>query len=159
VDIQWNLPQAWPGAHRQELCDLPPLSVSTPGTPILWPYLALADIAGPAADAGDRRAAQTSAQHGNPRRRGRAALHDQLEKSALLLSRVVGTDRRRAALAAVAGHPHVLATHMPAREIAAEMFLSAHTIRTQMKSIYRRLGVDSRIQAVTRARELGLVED
>jgi LuxR family transcriptional regulator, maltose regulon positive regulatory protein len=88
-----------------------------------------------------------------------AALHDQLEKSALLLSRVVGTDRRRAALAAVAGHPHVLATHMPAREIAAEMFLSAHTIRTQMKSIYRRLGVDSRIQAVTRARELGLVED
>jgi len=51
----------------------------------------------------------------------------------------------------------LLATHTPAREIAAEVFLSPHTIRTQMKSIYRRLGVGSRSHAVTCARELGLI--
>ena len=53
----------------------------------------------------------------------------------------------------------LLATHMPAREIAAGMFLSPHTIRTQMKSIYRRLSVDNRVQAVTRVRGLGLIDD
>jgi LuxR family transcriptional regulator, maltose regulon positive regulatory protein len=53
----------------------------------------------------------------------------------------------------------LLATHMPAREIAAQLFLSPHTVSTQMKSIYHRLGVDSRIHAVTRARELGLLEN
>ena len=42
--------------------------------------------------------------------------------------------------------------------IAAELFLSPHTIRSQMKSIYRKLGVNSRNQAVTRAREAGLLE-
>jgi LuxR family transcriptional regulator, maltose regulon positive regulatory protein len=42
----------------------------------------------------------------------------------------------------------LLATHMPAREIAAQMVLTPHTIRTQIRSIYRRLGVDCRIQAV-----------
>ena len=53
----------------------------------------------------------------------------------------------------------LLATHLPAHEIAGEMFLSPHPVRTQMKSIYRRLGVDNRFHAVTRARELGLIED
>ena len=31
----------------------------------------------------------------------------------------------------------MLSTHLPLREIAAEMILSPHTIRTQAKSIYR----------------------
>ncbi len=44
-------------------------------------------------------------------------------------------------------------------EIAAELFLSPHTIRSQMKSIYRKLGVSSRNQAVTRSREAGLQEE
>jgi ATP/maltotriose-dependent transcriptional regulator MalT len=38
------------------------------------------------------------------------------------------------------------------------LFLSAHTIKAQMKSIYHKLDVSSRNQAVTRARELGLPE-
>jgi len=38
------------------------------------------------------------------------------------------------------------------------MYLSPHTVRTQGKSIYRRLGVTTRSQAVARARELGLLE-
>jgi LuxR family maltose regulon positive regulatory protein len=83
-----------------------------------------------------------------------AALHAQLEKERAAI--VPGSSALTAAELRLLP---LLATHMPAREIAAEMFLSPHTIRTQMKSIYRRLGVDSRIHAVTRARELGLLEN
>jgi LuxR family maltose regulon positive regulatory protein len=52
----------------------------------------------------------------------------------------------------------LLATHMPLREIAGEMFLSWHTVRTQAKSLYRKLGAASRSQAVSRARQLGLLD-
>ena len=52
----------------------------------------------------------------------------------------------------------LLATHLSFPEIAAELTLSPHTIKSQMKSIYRKLGASSRNQAVTRARELGLLE-
>jgi len=43
-------------------------------------------------------------------------------------------------------------------EIAAELFLSSHTIRSQVKSIYRKLDAATRNQAITQARELGLLE-
>ena len=52
----------------------------------------------------------------------------------------------------------LLATHLSFPEIAAESTRSPHTIRSQMKSIYRKLGASSRHEAVTRARELGLLE-
>jgi len=52
----------------------------------------------------------------------------------------------------------MLSTHLQLHEIAAEMYLSPHTIRAQGKSIYRKLGASSRSQAVARARELGLLE-
>jgi len=52
----------------------------------------------------------------------------------------------------------LLATHLSVPEIAAELFLSPHTIKSQMKSIYRKLDSTSRTQTVTRARELGLLE-
>jgi len=52
----------------------------------------------------------------------------------------------------------LMSTHLSFPEMAAEQFLSPHTIRTQAISIYRKLGVSSRNQAVTRARELGLLE-
>ena len=52
----------------------------------------------------------------------------------------------------------LLSTHLPVPEIAAELFLSAHTIRSQVRSIYRKLDVSSRHQVVTRAREIGLLE-
>jgi len=52
----------------------------------------------------------------------------------------------------------LLSTHLSVPEIAAEMFLSPATIRTQVSSIYRKLGVSSRGQAVTQARKLGLLE-
>jgi LuxR family maltose regulon positive regulatory protein len=52
----------------------------------------------------------------------------------------------------------MLCTHLSVPEIGAELVLSPHTIKSRMKSIYRKLGATSRSQAVTRARELGLVE-
>ena len=52
----------------------------------------------------------------------------------------------------------MLATHLSFPEIGAEMFLSPHTVKSQAMSIYRKLGVSSRNQAVTRSRELGLLD-
>jgi len=52
----------------------------------------------------------------------------------------------------------LLSTHLSISEIAAELFLSPHTIKSQMKSIYRKLGATTRDQAVSRARESGLLE-
>jgi len=52
----------------------------------------------------------------------------------------------------------MLATHMPAPEIAAELYLSLHTVKSHQLALYRKLGVSSRSQAVARARELGLLE-
>src|SRR5690349_14871492 len=51
----------------------------------------------------------------------------------------------------------LLSTHLPVSEIAAELFLSPHTVKSEMKSIYRKLGATSRTQAVSRSRELGLL--
>lgn len=52
----------------------------------------------------------------------------------------------------------MLSTHLTVDEIAAEMYLSRHTIKAQGRSIYRKLDANSRSQAVARARELGLLE-
>ena len=52
----------------------------------------------------------------------------------------------------------LLSTHLSFPQIAAEMFLSRATIKSQAMSIYRKLGASSRSQAVARSRELGLLE-
>ena len=52
----------------------------------------------------------------------------------------------------------LLATHLSFPEIAAELFLSPHTIKSQARSLYRKLDAVSRSQAVARAREAGLLE-
>jgi len=52
----------------------------------------------------------------------------------------------------------MLSTHLSFPQIAAELFLSRYTIRTQAMSIYRKLGASSRNEAVSRSRELGLLE-
>ncbi|WP_339122960.1 LuxR C-terminal-related transcriptional regulator [Pseudonocardia sp. D17] len=54
----------------------------------------------------------------------------------------------------VLGH---LAAMLTAAEIGAEMFVSVNTVKTHLKSIYRKLGVSSRRQAVARGVELGIV--
>jgi LuxR family maltose regulon positive regulatory protein len=52
----------------------------------------------------------------------------------------------------------LLSTHLSLPEIAQEMFLSRNTIKSETTSIYRKLGASTRNQAVTRSRELGLLE-
>ena len=52
----------------------------------------------------------------------------------------------------------LLSTHLSFPQIAGEMFLSRHTVKSQAMSIYRKLGASSRSQAVARSRELGLLE-
>jgi LuxR family maltose regulon positive regulatory protein len=42
--------------------------------------------------------------------------------------------------------------------IADRLFLSRHTVKSQLWSLYRKLGVHTRSEAVVRARELGLLE-
>ena len=52
----------------------------------------------------------------------------------------------------------LLSTHLSLPEVAKEMFLSPHTVRSQAYSIYRKLDASSRSQAVARSRALGLLE-
>ena len=50
----------------------------------------------------------------------------------------------------------LLSTHLSFREIGERLYVSQHTVKTQAMSIYRKLGVSSRGQAVQRLQELGL---
>jgi LuxR family maltose regulon positive regulatory protein len=52
----------------------------------------------------------------------------------------------------------MLSTHLSFPEIAEELFLSRHTVKSEAMSVYRKLGVSSRNQAVARSRELGLLD-
>lgn len=51
-----------------------------------------------------------------------------------------------------------LPTHLSFREIGLRLHVSANTVKTQARAIYRKLGVGSRSEAVARARRLGLLE-
>jgi LuxR family transcriptional regulator, maltose regulon positive regulatory protein len=53
----------------------------------------------------------------------------------------------------------LLATHLNFLEIGQRLYLSKHTVKTQAASIYRKLGVSSRSQAVQRLQEFGLVDE
>jgi len=52
---------------------------------------------------------------------------------------------------------HYLPTHLSAREIAAELYLSVNTVKTHQRHLYAKLGVRSRTEAVAQARALGLL--
>jgi LuxR family transcriptional regulator, maltose regulon positive regulatory protein len=53
----------------------------------------------------------------------------------------------------------LLFTHLSFREIGQRLYLSQHTVKTQALSIYRKLGVSSRSQAIQRAQQLGIGPD
>jgi LuxR family maltose regulon positive regulatory protein len=50
-----------------------------------------------------------------------------------------------------------LSTGLSNREIAAELYISLNTMKTHVRSLYRRLGVSSRSQAVAAGRARGLL--
>jgi LuxR family maltose regulon positive regulatory protein len=60
------------------------------------------------------------------------------------------TDRELSILRALRGP-------LTAREIGSELFLSINTVKGYTKSLYRKLGVESRPDAVRRGHELGLI--
>jgi DNA-binding CsgD family transcriptional regulator len=51
----------------------------------------------------------------------------------------------------------LLASELTRREIGAQLYVSVNTIKSQTRSIFRKLGASSREQAVARARELELI--
>src|SRR5262249_7492651 len=81
------------------------------------------------------------------------ALRDRLARGRR--SRTAGSSALTAAELRI---PPMLYTHLPFPESAKELFPSPHTSKWTMKSIYRKLGATTRNEAVTRARELGLLE-
>lgn len=53
----------------------------------------------------------------------------------------------------------LLPTPLTNTELAERLFVSVNTVKSHLKSIYRKLDVDSRDNAVARARRLGLLRD
>jgi LuxR family maltose regulon positive regulatory protein len=51
----------------------------------------------------------------------------------------------------------LLPTRLSTREIGRELHVSVNTVRSQVRSVYRKLGATSRAEAVTQARQLGLL--
>ncbi len=52
---------------------------------------------------------------------------------------------------------HYLATRLTTREIADELYISMNTLKSHLKSIYRKLDATSRTDAVTHARGMGIL--
>jgi LuxR family transcriptional regulator, maltose regulon positive regulatory protein len=51
----------------------------------------------------------------------------------------------------------LLPSRLSTREIGRELYVSANTVRTHVRAIYRKLGVTSRAMAVAHARQLRLL--
>jgi DNA-binding CsgD family transcriptional regulator len=52
-----------------------------------------------------------------------------------------------------------LADDVTLEQIASTLFVSRNTVKTQLRSVYRKLGVSSRYEAVAHARRAGLLDD
>ena len=116
-------------------------------------YLALADV--PAARVLLQEAAEVLA-----RRPGLGTFARQAEDLRAELAKARGSSAPGASAltAAELRLLPMLLTHLSFPQIAAEMFLSPNTVKSQAMSVYHKLGASSRSQAVTRSRELGLLE-
>ena len=51
----------------------------------------------------------------------------------------------------------LIAEDLSNQEIGDKLFISLNTVKSHVKNIILKLGVDSRIQAVTKAKELGII--
>lgn len=71
-----------------------------------------------------------------------------VRQPALAVSPGLLSDRERGVL-------RYLPTRLTTREIASEMYISMNTLKTHLKSIYRKLDASSRSEAVARAKVLG----
>jgi len=94
------------------------------------------------------------------RRPGLGTLADEAQalRTRLATQRAQGVPAASALTAAELRLLPMLSTHLSLPEIASELFLSPNTVKSQAVSIYRKLGVSSRSQAVARSRELTLLQ-
>jgi len=53
----------------------------------------------------------------------------------------------------------LLPTHLTFREMGERLHISRHTVKTQAMSVYRKLGVSSRSEAIDKVHEVGLLND
>ena len=53
----------------------------------------------------------------------------------------------------------LLRTELSAKEIADELFVAVSTVRSHIKSIYSKLDVHNRLEAISASRNLGLIKD
>ena len=114
-------------------------------------YLALDDVAG--ARAVVRQAGEILRE-----RPDLGVLPDQAAELAATLDRVgQGTVGASSLTAAELRLLPLLSTHLTLLEIGERLYLSRNTVKTQAISIYRKLGVSSRSEAMQRVRELGLL--
>jgi LuxR family maltose regulon positive regulatory protein len=92
--------------------------------------------------------------------RGFASMQDEAEELSATVAQIRSSAPADLGLTAAELRllPH-LATQQSFREIAETFFLSIHTVKAQVTSIYRKLGASSRTQAIERARSLGLLPD
>jgi LuxR family transcriptional regulator, maltose regulon positive regulatory protein len=114
-------------------------------------YLALDDVAG----------ARTALRQADEIIRGRpdlGVLPGQAADLRAALDRVgQGTPGASSLTAAELRLLPLLSTHLTLLEIGERLHLSRNTVKTQAVSIYRKLGVSSRSEAMARVRELGLL--
>jgi LuxR family transcriptional regulator, maltose regulon positive regulatory protein len=121
-------------------------------------YLALGDLAG----------AETLIQEIDELLRRRPDLSSLADEAEVLQARVLQARLPEGRGPTASGGPALtraelrllpmLATHLTFPQIAATMSLSPNTIKSQAYSLYPKLAASTRNQAVTRARELGLLE-
>ena len=84
-----------------------------------------------------------------------ADVERELEQAA---SRVAGGQLLEQPSEAELGVLERLATDLSVREIGNALFISPNTVRTHTRALYRKLGVNSRAEAVARASGLGLLD-
>jgi LuxR family maltose regulon positive regulatory protein len=114
-------------------------------------YLALDDVAG-------ARAALRQADGIIRQRPGLGVLPGQAADLKAALARIgQGTPGASSLTAAELRLLPLLSTHLTLLEIGERLHLSRNTVKTQAVSIYRKLGVSSRSEAMQRVRELGLL--
>ncbi len=114
-------------------------------------YLALNDLAG----------ARAVLREANDILRRRPDLGTLPQQAAQLRSKTSGIPGRIAGASSLTKAElrllPLLPTHLTYQEIGERLYLSPHTVKTQAISIYRKLGVSSRTQAVQRAQQLDLL--